>query len=163
MDAVRAWYPEHLAEGRVVLELGSREVYGGVPRTLFPRKHKYTGIDMVAGKGVDVVLNFHDLKEQYKPRSVDTVLCLETLEHDDRFWLTLEQVARVLRRGGHFVVSVPTLEYRNYHPYPEDYYRFTKPAVMEVLIDPGRYELLDVKEISTRDKVDTLAGIGRRR
>jgi SAM-dependent methyltransferase len=163
MAALRDWYPEHLSDGRRVLELGSRDVYGGVPRTIFTGNHRYTGIDMLAGKGVDKVMNFHDLKTRYKPRSVDTVLCLETLEHDDRFWLTLQQVARVLKRGGHFVLSIPTLEYRQYHPYPEDYYRFTKPAFTEVLLDAAFYESLDVREISTRDKVDTLAGIGRRR
>ena len=163
MDVLRDWYPEYLKDGRRVLELGSREVYGGVPRTLFTGRHRYTGIDMLAGKGVDTVLNFHDLKRRHRAESVDTVLCLDTLEHDDRFWLTLEQVARVLKRGGLFVLSVPSIGYPNYHPYPEDYYRFTRPAFHEVLMDSGRYEILDFKEIDTRGQVDTLVGIGRRR
>ncbi len=163
MDVLRDWYPEHLKDGRVVLELGSREVYGGVPRTVFTGKHRYTGVDMIAGKQVDVVLNFHDLHRRFKAESVDTVVCLDTLEHDDRFWLTLEQVARVLKHGGLFVLSVPTLEYRMYHPYPEDYYRFTRPAFHEVLMDAGHYEILDFKEIATNGVVDTLIGIGRRR
>ena len=163
MDVLRDWYPEHLKGGRIVLELGSREVYGGAPRALFTGEHAYTGIDMLAGPGVDKVMNFHDLHRRYKPESVDTVLCLDTLEHDDRFWLALDQVGRVLKPGGLFVLSVPTLEYRVYHPYPEDYYRFTRPAFHEVLMDSGRYEILDFKEIDTNGVVDTLVGIGRRR
>jgi len=163
MDALRDWYPEHLKDGRIVLELGSREVYGGGPRTLFTGDHEYTGIDMLAGQGVDVEMNFHDLHKRYKAESVDTVLCLDTLEHDDRFWLTLEQVARVLKRGGLFVLSVPSIGYPQYHPFPEDYYRFTRPAFHEVLMDSRRYEMLDFKEIDTRGQVDTLVAIGRRR
>ena len=163
MDVLRGWYPEHLEGGRRVLELGSREVYGGVARTIFTGRHRYTGIDMLAGPGVNVVLNFHDLKRRYRAAATDTVVCLDTLEHDDKFWLTLDQVARVLRRGGLFVLSVPSIGYPQYHPYPEDYYRFTRPAFHEVLMDSARYEILDFKEINTNGVVDTLIGIGRRR
>lgn len=162
MDALREWYPQ-LAAGHTVLELGSRWAHGGVPQTLFTGEHAYTGIDMLEGQGVDLVMNFHDLQTVFKAHSVDTVLCLETLEHDDRFWLTLEQVARVLKRGGHFVLSVPTEGYLWYHPYPQDYYRFTRDAFTEVLMDPSLYELLDIQEGNTDGRIDGLVGIGKRR
>lgn len=163
MAALREWYPKYLRGGKVVVELGSREVYGGVPRKVFRRKHTYTGIDMIAGPQVDLVLNFHDLHTAFKPQSVDTVLCLETLEHDDEFWLTLEQVARILKPGGHFVLSVPTLGFATYHPYPKDFWRFSEDSFREVLIHPDLYELLDVKLASTNGRVDGIAGIARRK
>jgi|SRR3990170_3627998 len=163
MDALASWYPKYLAPGRVVVELGSRAVYGGIPRTVFTGDHKYTGIDMMAGAEVDLVLNFHELHSAFDRCSVDTVLCLETLEHDDRFWLTLEEVARVLKPGGHFVLSVPTLGYPTYHPYPQDYWRFTEDSFREVLLEPKWYDLLDVKLASTAGHVDGIAGIARRK
>src|SRR3990170_6018190 len=109
MQTLGEWYPKYLADRRVVLELGSREVYGGVPRGLFGNGHEYTGVDMLDGQGVDVVLNFHVLSQLFKKSHADAVLCLETMEHDDCFWLTLAQVRRVLKRGGLFVCSVPSI------------------------------------------------------
>ena len=77
--------------------------------------------------------------------------------------LSLAQVARVLKRGGHFVLSVPTEGYLWYHPYPKDYYRFTRDAFAEVLMDPSLYELLDIQEGNTDGRIDGLVGIGKRR
>ena len=163
MDALQQWYPEYLVAGEVVVELGSRAVYGGIPRTVFTGAHRYTGVDMIAGQEVDLVLNFHDLHTVFEPASVDTVLCLETLEHDDRFWETLVQVARMLKPGGHFVLSVPTLGYPTYHPYPFDYWRFSPDSFKEVLLDPKLYDVVDVKPASTDGREDGIVGIARRK
>lgn len=59
-----------------VLEVGSRDINGGV-RDLLP-KTGYHGIDLVAGKGVDEVVDVRDLDHSTK---FATVVCCEVLEH----------------------------------------------------------------------------------
>jgi hypothetical protein len=68
-----------------VIELGSRTVagpwpYSGPVRPLFNGVKKYLGVDIVEGPNVDVVGNAATWRPKpFKP--VDTVVCLETLEH----------------------------------------------------------------------------------
>ena len=85
----------------------------------------------------------------------DVVLCNSVLEHDARFWLTLAEIRRVIRPGGHFLVGVPgygpmgtlasgedtpawleaTAPTLGLHDFPGDYYRFSQQAVTEVLLE----------------------------
>lgn len=162
LATIAEWYPKHLAHRERVIELGAFDVNGS-PRSIFTGQHAYIGVDMRAGPGVDIVANFHDL-EIVPDASADLVLCIDSLEHDDAFWLTLETIARILRPGGAFLLSVPTIFFRIYHPHPDDYWRFTAPAFFNILMDPARYVLDEQREISTyADGPDTLIAIGIRR
>jgi SAM-dependent methyltransferase len=80
--------------------------------------------------------------------SFDCVLSCSMLEHDRRFWRTTQDVQRVLRPGGVFVVGVPiymtlptdqdftTVTYaRHGLAYNADYYRFSEQAVREVFFE----------------------------
>ena len=66
------------AGARWVVELGARDLNGTV-RDLFPSARGYTGVDLVAGPGVDVVADAAD----WRPRepAPDLVVCCEVLEH----------------------------------------------------------------------------------
>jgi len=55
--------------------------------------------------------------------AVDTVLCTQTLEHVPEPWTVMDEIARVLRPGGHLVLTVP-LEW-GLHGEPYDFYRYT--------------------------------------
>lgn len=105
-----------------VLEVGSMDVNGSV-RDLFPR---YVGLDLRQGKNVDVQASGHALP--FKDGTFAGVLCLETLEHDSEFWLTVPELKRVLRKGGHLVITVPGIGFPH-HDHPFDFYRFTADAV----------------------------------
>lgn len=89
-----------------VLEIGSLDVNGQV-RDLFTDAEVYIGVDNIAGRNVDVVLNGHDVLSHFGAGAFDLVLCLETLEHDPAFWLTLQGVRAVLKPGGLACISVP--------------------------------------------------------
>jgi hypothetical protein len=94
---VRACLPEHFT-GKRVVEIGSRDVNGTV-RDYFDGCD-YTGLDAVAGPGVDVV----GLAHEYRlPGPVDVVVTCEALEHDPRWRLTLATACGWLRPGGLFV------------------------------------------------------------
>jgi SAM-dependent methyltransferase len=75
--------------------------------------------------------------------SYDTVLCSEVLEHVSRPRLALEQMARVMRPGASLVVSVPFLG--RLHEEPEDYYRYTRHGLKQLVAGAG-FEAIEVVE-----------------
>ena len=96
-------------------------------RLRFP---EYVGLDIRAGVGVDVICNSNALP--YESRRWDVVLCAEMLEHDLKFWRTLEESWRVLSAGGHIIISTRGIRFPQ-HNYPSDYYRFTKESLQDLL------------------------------
>lgn len=121
---------EHL-EGRRVklgLDVGSFDVNGTVRKIISPMNcETIIGIDMREGPGVDHVINGHDICEHFPDESFDLVTCCETFEHDDKFWLTLENMKRVLKKGGWLLITAPSINYP-LHDFPSDFYRFTVHA-----------------------------------
>lgn len=83
-----------------VIEIGSRDINGTV-RDLFPRA-TWTGLDLHAGSGVDVVC---DAMLYQPPGLVDLVVCCEVLEHA-RNWRDLLCAAHGwLKRRGRLIVT----------------------------------------------------------
>jgi SAM-dependent methyltransferase len=64
---------------------------------------------------------------------------LSTFEHVQRFWLGFNEVERVLRPDGVFVVASPF--YFHVHSYPSDYWRFT-PEALDFLLERYPVRLL---------------------
>jgi SAM-dependent methyltransferase len=117
-----------------ILEIGSYQVAGqeaiGDLRSLFPGRD-YLGLDMRPGPGVDLVGNVEAL--DLPDASVGTVLAFSTFEHVKHFWRGFDEVRRVLRPDGVFVLSVPFN--LHLHGYPSDYWRFTAEALEVLLAD----------------------------
>jgi hypothetical protein len=70
-------------KGKRVLEVGSKYVNGSV-RPLIERfcsPKEYVGVDIEAGKFVDVILSAEKLVEYFGPESFDVVISTEMLEH----------------------------------------------------------------------------------
>jgi SAM-dependent methyltransferase len=107
-----------------VFEFGSYQVDGqdgyANLRALFATK-SYVGCDMRPGPGVDRV---EDVTAISLPdESAGTVLCIETFEHVFQVSKAFDEVFRILRPGGIFVITSP-LNFR-IHGYPDDYWRMT--------------------------------------
>jgi SAM-dependent methyltransferase len=107
-----------------VFEFGSYQVDGQEGyanlRALFPTK-SYVGCDMRPGPGVDRV---EDVTAISLPdESAGTVLCIETFEHVFEVSKAFDEVFRLLKPGGIFVITSP-LNFR-IHGYPDDYWRMT--------------------------------------
>jgi SAM-dependent methyltransferase len=121
-----------------ILEIGSYQVAGQEAladlRSLFPGK-EYLGVDARPGPGVDQVADVEDLP--FGDASFGTVIAMSTFEHVPRFWRGFEEVQRVLRPDGAFLVSCPFYFY--IHAFPDDYWRFTPQALELLLADyPSR-------------------------
>ena len=116
-----------------VLEVGSYQVAGQEDiinlRRYFPGT-PYLGLDMREGPGVDVVGSVEDLP--FETASVGTVVALSTFEHVKHFWRGFDEVYRVLRPDGVFLVSCPF--HFHIHDYPSDYWRFT-PEALKLLLE----------------------------
>ena len=123
-----------------VLEIGSYQVAGQEDlvdlRSLFAGR-PYTGTDFRAGPGVDLVANVEALP--LPTASVGTVLAFSVFEHVKRFWKGFDEVRRVLRPDGVFLVCCPF--YFHVHSYPHDYWRFT-PEAFDSLLEPYPTRLL---------------------
>lgn len=144
-------------EAGKVLDVGSLNVNGTV-KDLFPDAENYVGIDFREGKDVDLVLDGHDIDQfQY---DFDTIVCMNMLEHDDAFWITLEKMNQKLKTGGYLFIAVPTFTFPQ-HDYPHDYWRIGKDA-MEKIIFKG-YEMLNLETINTKPNVNpVVCGLGRK-
>lgn len=121
-----------LPPGGDVVEFGAYRVEGQERladlRALFPGR-RYTGVDLRAGPGVDVV---GDLAHAPFPdASVGTLLCLETLEHVFELGEAFDEIARVLAPGGVLVASTPF--HFHIHAHPDDYWRLTPSAWARML------------------------------
>lgn len=115
-----------------VYEFGSYQVEGQVEyadlRSLFPGK-EYVGCDMRPGPGVDRVEDVSAIS--LSDRSAGTVLCIETFEHVFEVRRAFDEVYRILKPGGLFVITSP-LNFR-IHGYPDDYWRMTPNCLRRML------------------------------
>ncbi|HWE36697.1 MAG TPA: class I SAM-dependent methyltransferase [Isosphaeraceae bacterium] len=115
-----------------VFEFGSYQVEGQLDyadlRGLFPGRD-FVGCDMRPGPGVDRV---EDVTAIGLPdAAAGTVLCIETFEHVFEVRRAFDEVFRVLRPGGLFVITSP-LNFR-IHAYPDDYWRMTPSCLARML------------------------------
>lgn len=136
----------------IVLEVGSRSIQGaGTLRHYFTTSSQFVGLDMIKGDGVDLVLNAHDIKDTLSENSFDMVLCFDTLEHDDKFWVTVENMKWVLKPGGYLLIGVPS---RNcpLHEHPSDYWRFMEPAAYVMM--EGMVEVVVLPEIHPENQIE---------
>jgi SAM-dependent methyltransferase len=110
--------------GDQVLDVGSLDVNGTL-RDAVPQSVAYIGADIVAGKNVDVVLSDPHVLPLDSNR-FDLVISSSCLEHDEFFWLTFAEMARVVRPGGFIYLSAPVQG--PVHRHPIDAWRFYPDA-----------------------------------
>jgi len=104
-----------------VLEVGSLDVNGSV-RDLF-KDREYVGTDMRPGANVDDVVNAHDLLTKYEPETFDLVFSFDTFEHDDMWWISWDNMKKLVKKGGWLMLAVPSRHCPE-HDHPHDYWRF---------------------------------------
>jgi SAM-dependent methyltransferase len=81
----------------------------------------YTGLDVAPGRNVDVVAT-DAYKFPLPSDAFDVVISGQAFEHIEFPWLTMLEIARVLKPGGVSVVIAPSSGYE--HRYPQDCWRF---------------------------------------
>jgi len=140
------------------LDVGSRNVSGTVKENFTKRGITYTGFDMIKGDNVDVVGNGHELDKYFKKGQFNMIVCFDTLEHDDEFWKTVQQIKNLLKKGGWMLIGVPS-RYCPKHDHPHDYWRFMEDGVRSFF---KGFEEVNI-QIDYNDKTeDEIYGWGRK-
>lgn len=124
-------YGQAKKQFKKVLEIGSLDICGSMRTYDFVGKGpkwleligspEYIGIDITAGRSVDIVMDAHDIK--FPDESFDMVICLEMLEHDTDTQKTLQEAYRVLEKGGLFLLSTVDENHPEHGSGPGGYYR----------------------------------------
>jgi hypothetical protein len=110
-----------------ILEIGSRD-YGNTQdfRAMYPG-NEYTGVDLAAGPGVDLVVDLAAGIGDLLERHFALAICCSVLEHTPRPWVMAGHITRLVRVRGWLYMAVPWVW--RYHPYPDDYFRFSHRAI----------------------------------
>src|ERR1019366_8727073 len=117
----------HMRGRGSVLDVGSATYDGQKTlRDLVPSGWRYTGLDIVAGRNVDIVPAHPYLWPELDDASFDLSVPSQTFEHNPLFWVTLSEMARVTKPGGHIFVMAPGRGH--VHRFPLDCWRFFPDA-----------------------------------
>jgi len=95
LDHLKNTYPE--AFKGAVLELGSLNLNGSI-RPWFAGAKKYVGIDVIGGRGVDIVCNARDTK--FEKEEFDTLASFSAFEHDPDWRGSFSHNLPWLKEGG---------------------------------------------------------------
>ncbi len=124
-----------------IYDLGSQDVNGSYRPLFSNARWKYVGIDMAEGDNVDVVLHTPYVWREIAGKSADVVISGQAFEHIQYFWITMLEIARVLKPGGVCCIIAPSSGPE--HRYPMDCWRFY-PDGMRSLAEFARLEAIDV-------------------
>src|SRR5271155_1541744 len=92
----RLFFETYVRPGDSILDVGSSDINGS-RRDFELEGSCYIGVDLQAGKGVDVVVaQISHLS--FAAESFDIVVSTSCLEHDRAFWVTFLEICRVLKR-----------------------------------------------------------------
>lgn len=120
-----------------VLEVGSKDYGNTVPFRKHIRHTEYVGLDMAPGTGVDVVGDLSKDLCGLEEGRFSLIICCSVLEHVEKPWLMARNIVRLAKPGGRVYMSVPWVW--RYHPYPDDYFRFSWRGI-ESLFDDLQWE-----------------------
>lgn len=142
LDVMRALLHKNLkdrcAEPLRVLDVGSRDINGSY-RKLMPPAWRYVGSDIKPGLNVDMVQpDAYTIQEM--GGSFDVVMCGQTLEHVERPWVLVPEMARMLVPGGILILAAPVICQE--HDHPVDCWRFL-PGGMRVLLADANLDVVE--------------------
>lgn len=75
----------------------------------------------------------------------DTILCTAVLEHLERPQDAIREMYRILKPGGHVILSAPL--FWHLHEEPRDFYRYTRYGLTHLFTTAG-FEVLEIKPLA---------------
>lgn len=108
-----------------VLDIGGADVNGSYRRLFASGEADYLTADIDAADGVDIVLN-DPYRIPEPDASFDVVISGQMLEHCEFFWLSFQEMMRLVRPDGFLFLIAPSAG--PIHRYPVDCYRFYPDA-----------------------------------
>lgn len=124
-----------------IFDLGSANI-GGTYKDFFNSEHwEYIGLDIDQGENINVVLSNPYNWRELESESADVFISGQTFEHIEFFWITIKEIARVLKPGGMCCIIAPSAG--PIHRYPVDCWRFYPDGFAAL----AKYAGLDILEI----------------
>jgi len=120
LDHGSRFFKTYAKDGDSIVDIGAQDVNGSL-RSHAPVSAKYVGVDFVAGKGVDVVID-DPYCLPFEDELFDIAVSSSCFEHSEFFWLTFLEILRVLKPSGLLYLNVPSNGM--YHRHPVDCWRF---------------------------------------
>ena len=144
-EMTKAVYAEK-GERLNVLDVGSLDVNGTYRPLIEGRGWDYTGLDICAGRNVDIV-SADPFRFPVEDDSYDMVISGSTMEHVTAIWKWVPELVRVLKPGGKLVI-ITHWQIRE-HRYPLDCWRVMPDGMKYILDDTG--QLFDIHAEITSD------------
>lgn len=126
-----------------ILDVGSRNVNGTYKPLFSDPNWNYVGCDITAGNNVDIVLAEPYNWKNIESNSYDVVISGQAFEHIEYFWITILEIARVLKSGGYVCIIAPSKVAE--HRHPVDCWRFYRDGFTAL----AKYSGLQLIEAST--------------
>lgn len=128
-------------EPLLVLDLGSLDINGSYRDFFDISPWVYRGMDTASGKNVDIILKNPYKWREIKSESADVLLSGQAFEHIEFFWITILEIARVLKPGGLCCIIAPSGGFE--HRYPVDCWRF----YLDGFVALAKFSKLEVVEV----------------
>ena len=130
---------KYLSKPSRVIEIGSYDVNGSVRPLFEPTAEEYVGVDIAKGPTVDVVVKEDEsLLDRFD--EFDLVISTEMLEHA-KDWR--KAVSEIKNLSSKYMLVTTRSEGFWYHPYPEDYWRYSLDDFKKIFSD---CEILDLTD-----------------
>jgi len=97
------------------------------------------GLDIAEKEGVDVVGDAHDLP--FSDNEFEVILCTEVLEHLHSPQIAINEMRRILKKGGTLILTTRFIY--PIHDAPHDYFRYTKYGLKHLL---SQWKILELEE-----------------
>ena len=155
LDKMVAFRKKYLAAKNdhplLILDLGSMDVNGSYRECFGDSRWTYRGIDLAAGANVDIVLEDPYHWREIRSCTADVVVSGQAFEHIEFFWLTMLEIARVLKPEGLCCLIAPSGGPE--HRYPVDCWRFYPDGFTAL----ARFASLDVLEVFSQNGISGYA------
>jgi SAM-dependent methyltransferase len=125
-ENMRKFVDQYLADRQeqelLIIDIGSSDVNGTYKPLFSKTKWQYYGCDIADGKNVDYVLKDHYSWKELASNQFDIVISGQAFEHIEYFWVTMLEMARILKEDGMCCIIAPSAGLE--HKYPLDCWRF---------------------------------------
>jgi SAM-dependent methyltransferase len=126
-----------------ILDVGSADVSGTYADLFENPNWTYQGADMVWGKNVHIILADPYDWANIESNSFDVVISGQAFEHIEYFWVTILQIARVMKVGGLVCIIAPSSG--PVHRHPTDCWRYYSDGLRAI----AKWAKMEVLETST--------------
>lgn len=123
-----------LGKGKILLDAGSGRIEEqSLREEILKTDVTLETLDMFPGEGVDHVGDITDT--QFADNSYDVILCMQVLEHVQNPAAVCRELFRILKPGGHALITAPQSAYL--HNLPYHFFHFTNIGMRKMVEDAG--------------------------